>query len=67
MTDLDKLRHLIKHWVEHNEAHANTYDEWARKTKAMGEKDLAEILKQITYETRKLNNLFQKALESIIE
>jgi hypothetical protein len=65
MTDLDKLRHLLKHWMEHNDAHVNTYDEWARKTEAMGEKDLSEILKQITRESRKLNNLFQRALESI--
>ena len=65
MNDLDKLRHLLKHWMEHNDAHVSTYDEWTRKTKAMGEKDLSEILEQITRESRKLNNLFQKALESI--
>jgi len=65
MNDLDKLRHLLKHWLEHNDAHINTYEEWAQKTETMGEKDISEILKQITDESRKLNNLFQKALESI--
>ena len=65
MTDLDKLRHLLKHWMEHNDAHVNTYDEWARKAEDMGEKELSEILEQITRESRKLNALFQKALESI--
>ena len=65
MTDLDKLKHLLKHWLEHNDAHINTYEEWAQKAETMGEKDISEILKQITDESRKLNNLFQKALESI--
>jgi len=65
MTERDKLRHLLKHWMEHNEAHVDTYDEWAQKAAAMGENELSDILKQITDESRKLNNLFQKALESI--
>jgi hypothetical protein len=51
--------------MEHNEAHVSTYGEWAQKAAAMGENELSDILKQITDESRKLNNLFQKALESI--
>ena len=39
MTDLDKLKHLLKHWMEHNDAHVNTYEEWAQKAEAMGEND----------------------------
>jgi hypothetical protein len=65
MTDLEKLRHLLKHWIEHNNDHVDTYDEWARKTEAMGDRDLSETLKQITRESRKLNDLFQKALERL--
>ena len=30
-----KLSHLLTHWVEHNDAHAQTYREWAEK--AVGE------------------------------
>lgn len=65
MTDLEKLRHLLKHWIEHNNAHVNTYDEWARKTEVMGKQELSEILKQITRESKKLNDLFWKALERL--
>jgi hypothetical protein len=64
MTDLDKLRHLLKHWMEHNDTHVSTYEEWAQKAEAMGENDLSDILKRITSESRNLNNLFQKALDS---
>jgi len=63
MDDIEKLHHLLKHWIEHNDAHIHTYEEWAEKTDAMGEQALSEILRQICRESEKLNALFQKALE----
>ncbi len=65
MTDLEKLKHLFHHWFEHNEAHVQTYKEWASKAEAMGEKELYEILKQITEESNKLEGLFKKAMKII--
>ena len=65
MTELEKLKHLLEHWIEHNKAHAKTYNEWAAKAESLGEKNLAEMLKQITEESKKLEELFEKALESV--
>lgn len=65
MTELEKLKHLIEHWIEHNEAHVNTYREWASKAEALGKKELSAILKQIAEENKKLEGLFKKALKSI--
>ena len=31
MNDLEKLKHLIGHWIEHEREHARAYEEWARK------------------------------------
>jgi hypothetical protein len=31
-----RLHHLLTHWVEHNEAHAQTYREWAEKAEEEG-------------------------------
>ncbi len=31
MKDLDKLRVLLHHWIEHNEEHANEFRRWANK------------------------------------
>lgn len=31
MNDIDKLRALIPHWVEHNHEHAAEYLKWAEK------------------------------------
>ncbi len=65
MTELEKLKHLLKHWIEHNDAHIKTYGEWASRTDSLGEKELSGILNQIVEESKRLNALFSKASELI--
>ena len=65
MTELEKLKHLILHWIEHNDAHVNTYSEWVLKADALGEKEVSEILSKVVVESRKQGELFKKALEII--
>jgi hypothetical protein len=65
MTELEKLKHLLEHWTEHNEAHIKTYNEWASKAEALGETELSGLLRQVVDESRKLNALFNKALKII--
>ncbi len=65
MDDLAKLKHLLEHWTEHNDAHVQTYEEWASKAESLGRKDIAELLNRIVAESRKLNDLFTKAQEVI--
>lgn len=61
MTDLEKLKHLLEHWAEHNEEHAKTYLEWAEKAGKSGDKELYNILKEIAENTKQLDGLFEKA------
>jgi hypothetical protein len=65
MTELEKLKHLIEHWIEHNNAHVKTYSEWALKAESLGKKGLSGVLMKIAEESRKLEGLFQEALISI--
>lgn len=74
MTELEKLKHLLEHWIEHNEAHVKTYNEWAirlgefakaEKAEPLKIKELSAILEQIAEESKKLEGLFKKALKSI--
>jgi rubrerythrin len=67
MTDLEKLKKLLEHWMEHNVEHAKTYTEWAEKAEAMGENELAKTLKEIADETGRMERLFQKAKKVIDE
>ncbi len=61
MDDLEKLKHLLEHWAEHNKDHAKTYLDWSEKADASGKKELARILKEIADETERLEGLFIRA------
>lgn len=63
MTELEKLKHLLDHWIEHNDAHVRTYDEWADKAEALGRSDLAQVLREIANETGRLDELLKKAMD----
>jgi hypothetical protein len=65
MTELEKLKHLLEHWREHNKAHVKTYSEWALRAELLGKRELADILQHIAEESKKLERLFKKALESL--
>jgi hypothetical protein len=63
MDDLQKLKHLIEHWKEHNEEHARTYLEWSQKADGAGEGELAAVLRELSEGTLKMGTLFEKAAD----
>ncbi len=65
MNDIEKLKKLLHHWMEHNDEHARVYREWAEKTSTLGKKEVSEILDRLYHETRKLNGLFEEALKKL--
>jgi hypothetical protein len=74
MNDLEKLKHLLVHWKEHNEAHVKTYMEWALRMDELSKtensdaiimKELSGILTQIADESRNLEVLLKKAQDII--
>jgi rubrerythrin len=70
VTDLEKLKHLLKHWSlkhwsEHNETHIQTYTEWAGKAESLGKEEVSKLLNQIAEETKRIDELLRKALGSL--
>ncbi len=65
MDELEKLRKLLPHWMEHNDERAKTYEAWALKMSFLGKKELSEALKAIHQESQKLRKLFEQALRLI--
>jgi ferritin-like metal-binding protein YciE len=65
VTELEKLKHLLKHWSEHNENHIQTYTEWAGKAESLGKKEVSNLLKQIAEETKRIDELLRKALGAL--
>lgn len=45
MDDLDKLRVMLPHWIEHNSGHGGEFLQWAGTMEAAGKPDIAELLK----------------------
>ncbi|MDI6890144.1 MAG: hypothetical protein QMC83_04285 [Thermodesulfovibrionales bacterium] len=65
MDELEKLKRLLHHWMEHNNEHAEAYRDWAKKTSSLGNREISEILDLLYYEAKRLNRLFEKAMKKI--
>ncbi|MCD4703551.1 MAG: hypothetical protein K8R64_04545 [Methanosarcinaceae archaeon] len=44
--DEDKLEHLLGHWIEHNESHSQSFNDWAEKLETAGFGNVAEQIRQ---------------------
>jgi len=64
MTASEKLAHLLHHWIEHNEAHAATYREWAERAEAEG-LPAAGALREAIEAVAAANGALQRAKTSL--
>lgn len=60
LSDRDKLRLLLPHWIEHNEEHADEFRRWAEKASSAQ----ADILGAADHLER-ANQLLARALEKL--
>ncbi len=61
MNDLEKLKHMLHHWKEHNTEHAQIYKDWAEKFPE--NEKLSQILEKLYKETIKLDSYFDDAIK----
>lgn len=59
MNELDKLRVLIPHWIEHNEEHAREFRQWAEKA-GMAEADILLAAERMRHVNEPLMNALEK-------
>ncbi len=65
LTETEKLARLLNHWIAHNQSHADTYDQWARRIKDQGDSPTADLLFEAVNATHSISKLFEKALERL--
>jgi hypothetical protein len=65
MDEFGKLKILLKHWIEHNDEHAEVYKDWAKKAMFLGNEEVSKILEMLYQETGRLNRLIEKAIEKL--
>lgn len=65
LSEGEKLGKLLEYWIKHNEEHAKTYLEWAKKADGEGLKDVVSLLEEASELTMSVNRLFEKAIEGL--
>jgi len=64
-TDLEKLRVLLPHWIEHNAEHAAEFREWAERARAAGQEGPASDIALAAEELGWANERLTAALEKL--
>lgn len=63
MTDIDKLRTLLPHWVAHNAEHIAELQTWIERVRAIGQEQVAGRLEAAIQKIDAANRDLQTALE----
>ncbi|RLC95504.1 MAG: hypothetical protein DRI39_00080 [Chloroflexi bacterium] len=67
MSDREKLKILLDHWIEHNSEHAEEFMEWAEKAGGLGEDAVRAAIAQAAQQVKKGNEFLLAALEKLKE
>jgi hypothetical protein len=63
LTDIEKLRRLIPHWIEHNRNHAYEFKRWAELARAAGAEQAAALIENAAARLQKAEADLIVALE----
>lgn len=61
----DQLKTLFSHWIKHNDSHAGTYSDWAKKARDHGMDETATLLDEISAMTAELNKKIEQAAQTV--
>jgi len=64
MSDIEKFRLLLKHYIEHSKEHTDKYLEWAEKLKK-DRPDVSKILYEAVSKFKEGEELLKKAYEAL--
>jgi len=65
LTELEKLRVLIPHWLEHSHSHQHEFAKWLVVAKNEGQEEAAEAIDQAMGKLVKAYKYLRKALEAL--
>jgi hypothetical protein len=65
MTDIEKLRALLPHWMEHNGEHAAEFERWAQIAAKAGREDAAHMIRSAAQQMKEANTMLQEALDRL--
>ncbi len=65
MTFEDQLKTLFEHWVNHNESHAGTYRDWAKKAGDNNMTETATLLEEVARMTEAVSTKIREAAKTV--
>lgn len=65
MNDMEKLRALLPHWLEHNQEHAGEFATWAGRASAAGQEAAAQEIRRAAEAMQQANEALQAALVAL--
>lgn len=65
MTDIEKLRALLPHWIEHNQEHGAELLRWADKATSAGHEKAAELIQNAVQAMDQANAQLEEALDKL--
>ncbi len=67
MNDMERLRVLLPHWIEHNAEHASEFRAWAERARAAGHSPLAAYIESAAAKMIAANEDLTKAVGLLAE
>jgi hypothetical protein len=65
MNEVDKLRVLLPHWLEHNEEHAADFARWAATVEEAGQREAAAQIRSAIEHMEQANEALRAALGTL--
>lgn len=63
--DEKTLNILLVHWVNHNQSHEESFQEWVEKAKAMGKTETADCIQKAIEYMNKANEMLMEAKKNM--
>jgi hypothetical protein len=63
--DLAKLRILLPHWIEHNDEHTESFQEWAERARKLGQEETAQRIEEAVERMAVCNEALAEALKAL--
>jgi len=65
VNEMEKLRVLLPHWLEHSKSHAAEFTKWAQAAGELGENEVAALISQAVAALQKADKSLLQALEKV--
>ncbi len=64
-TEVEKLRILLPHWIEHNQSHEAEFKKWAAAARHEGKEEVSTLIEQAVASMDSANHALTEALAKV--